>query len=122
MSYKTSMEAFQYFPMTNCAIKRDASTIASDDSFDRDFAKCGFTNDLIESPYKIEFDLIHQVSLHVCADICGILGDENGDSGTIRLVLSAVTIATSQIVPPRSIDYLIPRSTPPSPSASTLKK
>ena len=78
MSYKTSMEAFQYCPVRNCAIKRDTSTIASGESFNCKFAKCRFTDDLIEIPHKIEFDLVHQVSFHVCPNICGLLGDENG--------------------------------------------
>ena len=51
--YKTSMEVFQYCPMRNCAIKRDTSTIVFNESFDREFAKCGFTDDLIEIPHKI---------------------------------------------------------------------
>ena len=113
------METFQYCPLKNCAIERDASTIVSDASFDRDFAKCGFTNDLIEIPHKIEFDLTHQVSLHVCANICDIFGDVNGDSGTIRSNLSDATLATSQSVLPIPINYLVSIQTPSSTSAST---
>lgn len=51
--YRTIMEAFQYCPLENCTIDKDALTIASDDSFDCDFTKCGFTNDLIEISHKI---------------------------------------------------------------------
>ena len=53
VSYKTSMEAFQYCPVRNCAIERDNSTIASDKSFYREFVKCGFTDDLIEISSEI---------------------------------------------------------------------
>ena len=40
VSYRTNMEARQYCPLKNCAIEIDASTIASNDSFDCDFVKC----------------------------------------------------------------------------------
>ena len=92
------MEAFQYFPVECCSIEIDASTIASDDSFDYDFAKCGFTDNQIEIPHKIEFNLTNQFSLNVCVDFCGILGDANSDSGTIRSNLSDNTLATSQSI------------------------
>ena len=119
MAYRTSMEAFQYCPVKYCAVEIDASTIASDDSFDYDFAKCRFTGDLIEIPCEIEFDLTHQVSLHVCADICGILGYVNKDSGTVRSNLSTATLATSQLVLPIPINYLVQIQTPRSASVST---
>ena len=102
------MEAFQYCSLRNCVVERDLSTIASDDSFDRDFAKWGLTDDLIEVPPEIEFDLTNQVSLHVGTDIYGILGDVNGDSGTIRLNLSDATLATSKSVLPTPINYIVP--------------
>ena len=57
--YRTSTEVFQYYPLENCAIEIDASVIASDDSFDRDFSKCGFTDNQIEILHKIEFGLTH---------------------------------------------------------------
>ena len=38
VSYKASMEPYQYCPTCHCAIERDTSTIASDDSFDREFS------------------------------------------------------------------------------------
>ena len=121
VSYKISMEVFQYCPIKSCAIERDNSTIASDKSFGRDFVKCGFTDDVIEIPAEIEFNLVHQVSLHVCPDIVGLLGDENGDTGTIRLMCSDVTIATSKTAPPTPINYLTPRPTPLIPKTSTVE-
>ena len=58
--------------------------------------------------------------LHVGADICGILGDINGDSGTIRTDLSEATLATSKSVLPTPINYRIPIQTPiPPPSNDT---
>ena len=113
MLYKTRIEAFQYCSLKNCAIEKDNLAIVSDESFDREFAKCGFTDDVIEIPTEIEFDLKHQVSLHVCPDIVGLLGDENGDTGTIRSNCSDATIATSKTAPSTPIDYLIPRPKPP---------
>ena len=56
VSSKTSMESFQYCPVCCCAIERDTSIIASNDSFDCKFAKCGLTNDMIEIPTVIEYD------------------------------------------------------------------
>ena len=80
---KISMASFQLSLVKNWAIEIDNPTIASDKSFDREFAKCGFTDDVIEIPKGVVFNLVHQVTLHVCSDIVGLLGDENGDSGTI---------------------------------------
>ena len=108
------MEAFQYCPMKCCAVEVDASTIASDNSFDRDFSKCGFTDNQIEIPHKIKFDLTNQFSLNVCANICGIFNDVNGDSGTIRSNLSDAALAISQSVLQKNIDYLAPIQKPPS--------
>ena len=64
---------------------------------------------------------MHQVSIHVCPDICGLLGDDNGDTGTIRSNLSAAAIVTSKTAPPTPIDYLTPRPTPLSPKTNTLE-
>ena len=100
-------------------MKTDASTIASDNSFKCEFAKCGFTDDQIEISHKVEFDLPNQSSLDVCANIYSIIGDVNGDSGTIRSNLSAATIATSQSVLPKTINYLTPIPTLPSSPPST---
>ena len=113
VSYKASMEPFQYCPVKNCAIERETSTIASDESFDREFAKCGFTDDMIEILDEVEFDLRHQMTLHLYSDIVGHLGDENSDSGTIRLNCSNATIATSKTAASTPIDYLIPHPKPP---------
>lgn len=74
--------------------------IASDNIFDCDFAKCGLTNNLIEVPHEIEFNLIHQVFLNVDTNIYVILGDVNGDSDTIKSNLSGATLTTSQSVLP----------------------
>ena len=76
MSYKTNLEPFQYCPIRRCTIERDTSTIASDKSFDWEFSKCGLTNDMIEIPTVIEFDLAHQITLHICSDIVGLFGDK----------------------------------------------
>ena len=115
MSYKVSMEQepFQYCPVKNCAIEKDTSTIASDESFDREFAKCGFTNDLIEITDEVEFNLRHQMTLNFCPDIVGLLGDKNGDSGASRSNCLDATIATSKTAPSTPIDYLIQRPKPP---------
>ena len=113
MSYKASMEPFQYSPVKNCAIERDTSTILSDKSFDWEFAKCGFTDDMIEIPSEIEFNLRYQMTLHLCPNIVGLLGDENGDSNTIRSNCLDATIATSKTAPSTPIDYPIPHPKPP---------
>ena len=89
------MEAFQYCPLKNCAIEKDVSTIASDNSFDRGFAKYECIDNLIKVLHKIEFDLTLQVSVYVCTDICGILRDVNGDFGSIRSNLLDATLVTS---------------------------
>ena len=59
--------------------------------------------------------------MQVYPDIVGFLGDENRDSGDIRLGLSDATIATSQTIPPTPINYLDLSSIQPSSSASTLE-
>ena len=58
-------------------------------------------------PPEIEFDLTNQVSLHIGADTCGILGNIKGDSGTIRTDCSDATAATSHSHLPKPINYLI---------------
>ena len=60
-------------------------------------------------PEEVEFDLQHQITLHLCPDINGLLGDENGDSGTIRSNCLNATLATSKTASSDPIDYLIPR-------------
>ena len=84
VSYKASMKPYQWCPVHRCVIERDMSTIASDDSFDREFAKCGLSDNMINIPTVIEYDLVQQITLHICLNIVGLLGDKNGDSGTIR--------------------------------------
>mmetsp|Transcript_13319 Transcript_13319/g.13136 ORF Transcript_13319/g.13136 Transcript_13319/m.13136 type:complete len:304 (-) Transcript_13319:117-1028(-) len=122
VSYKASMEAFQYCPVRNCAIKRDTSTIALDElSLDREFSKCGFTEDVIEIPAEVEFNLKHQMTLHLYSDIVGFLGDENGDSGTIRSIYMDTTITTSKTAPSTPINYLILRPKPPIFQTSKVK-
>ena len=65
VAHKLSMASFQWIPVKNCAIEIDNSTIA-DEIFDREFAKNGFTDDVIEIPKEVVFNLVHQVTLHVC--------------------------------------------------------
>ena len=113
VSYKASMEPYQYCPIRCCAIERDTSTITSDDSFDREFAKCGLSVDMIDIPTVIEFDSVQQITLHICPNIVGLLENENGDSGTIRLGVSDATMVTSKTAPFATISYLEPLSTPP---------
>ena len=109
--------------MKNCVIERDNSTLASDEiSFDREYAKCGFSEDVIEIPEEIEFDLRHQMTLHICPDIFGLLGDKNGNSGTIRSNCTDATIATSKTAPSTPINYFVPRPKPPILQPSTVKK
>ena len=118
--YRLNMREFQYCPIRKCAIERSAatdssmtSTIATNDSttsIDQCFAKWGLHNDFEDVPPEIEFDLTYQVSLHIGADICGILGDIKGDSGTIRTDCSDATAATSKSILPKPINYLIKRN------------
>ena len=121
MSYKTSIEPFPYYPVRHCAIERYTSIIASNTSFDYEFAKCGRTDDLIAISHEIKFDLVHQVFMHVFPDIVGLLGDKNGDSGTIRTGLSDATVSSSKTVSPTPINYLKPSLTQPSPNVSTIE-
>ena len=53
------------------------------------------------------------MTLHLYPDIIGLLGNKNGDSGTIRLNCLDATIVTSKTAPLTPIDYLIPRPKPP---------
>ena len=85
MSYKASMELYQYCLVCCCAIERDTSTIVSDDSFDYEFARCGLSDDMIDILNVIEFDPVQQITLYICPNIVGLLGDKNGDLGTIKL-------------------------------------
>ena len=96
VSYKASMEPYQYCLTHCCAIERDTSTIASFDSFDYEFLKCKLSNDTIEIPEFVELDPVQQITLYICPNIVGLPCDENGDLGTIRLDCSDTTLATSK--------------------------
>ena len=122
MGYKVKMNGYQYCPRKNCAIEIDNSTIDSDNSVDREFAKCGFTEDVLVIPKEVEFDLRHKITLHLCPDINGLLSDENGDSSTIRSNCSDATLATFNTAPSDPINYLIPRLTTPIPTPTTVKE
>lgn len=108
--------------MKKYAIKKTAtpdisvtSSITTDDSaadIDQCFANCGLHQAFDEVLKEIEFGLIHQVSLHINADICGILNNINGDSGTIRTDCSNVTLASSKSLLPTPINYHIPIKIP----------
>ena len=114
------MRKFQYCPIRKYAIERSAatdssmtSTITTNDSatsINQCFTKWGLNNDFEDVPPEIEFDLTNQVSLHIGANICGILGDIKGDSGTIRTDCSDATSATSKSILPKPINYLIKRN------------
>ena len=58
-------------------------------------------------PQDVTFDISQQVTLHDGADIIGILGDRNGDSGTINTKCSNATLGSSEsnLKPP--INYLL---------------
>ena len=112
--YKLRMDCYQYCPIKNCAVEINNSSIESDASIDREFAKCGFTDDMLVMPNEIEFDLPHQFTLHLCPNINGVLGDENGDSATFKSNVSDATLATSKTAPSKPIHYLVPAPTLPS--------
>ena len=50
----------------------------------------------------------NQVTLHISADGCGILGDAGGDSGTVRIDCSTATQGTTKLQ--ATINYLLPPS------------
>ena len=50
VEYKLKMDCYQYCPIKNCAVEIDNSSIDSDESVDREFAKCGFTNNVLVIP------------------------------------------------------------------------
>ena len=124
VSYKTSMEPYQYCPMRGCAIEKVTPTITFDDSFDCEFSKCGLSDDMINIPDLIELDPVQQIMLHIYPDIVGLLGGENGDSGMIRSDCSAAIIATSKTAPFEIINYLEPPPIPPrvNPAPPTVLK
>ena len=102
------MDYYQYCPIKNYAVEIDNFSIDPDKSIDRDFAKCGFMGDMLVIPDEVELDLSHQFTLHLCPDINGVLGDENGDSTTFTSNLSDATLTTSKIAPSDPIQYLVP--------------
>ena len=93
--------------------KETRQQLPPDDSFDREFSKCGLSDDMINIFDVIELGLVQQITLHIYLDIVRLLGDENGDSGTIRLDCSDATIATSKPAPFEIIHYLEPPPIPP---------
>ena len=113
VEYKFKMDYYQYCPIKCCAIEIDNSSIDSDDSVDREFARCGFTTDVLVLPDEVQLDLPHQFTLHLSPNINDILGDENGDSATFKSNLSAATLATSKTAPSDPIQYLVPCPKPP---------
>ena len=94
--YKLKMDQYQYCPVTCCAIEIDTSSIESSDSLDEEFIRCGFTDDVIEVQDIVHLDLSHHLTLHLCPNINGILGDNNGDAATFNSGTSTATIATSK--------------------------
>ena len=119
--YKMRMEQFQYCPDTKLVVEIDTSTIDSTETTDLDFRRMGFTDDVLKIPDEIVIDPRHQITLHVCPDVNGLLGDENGDSGTITSHCSEATMGTFRTAPSEPINYLIPPTitTPPALTAPT---
>ena len=115
------MDGFQYCPAKKRVVELDNSTIDLTKTTDLDFRRMGFSEDLLKIPDDILFDPRHQITLHVCPDVNGLLGDKNGDSGTITSHCSDATLGTFRTAPSEPINYLIPLTitTPPSPTAPT---
>ena len=111
-SYKLKMDEYQYCPHTCRAIEIDSSSIESSESLQEDFTRCGFADDVIEIRDDVHLDLAHQLTIHICCNIQGLLGDDNGDAATFNSGTSAATIATSKTAPPDPILYKI--KAPPS--------
>ena len=119
--YKMRMDGFQYCPVKKRVVELDNSTIDSTKTTYLDFRRMGFSEDLLKIPDDISFNPRHQITLHVCPDVNDLLGDENGDSGTITSHCSEATLGTFRTAPSEPINYLIPPTitTPPSPPAPT---
>ena len=115
------MDEFQYCPDKKYVVEIDTSTIDSTETTDLDFRRMGFTEDVLKIPDDMLIDPRHQITLHVCPDVNGLLGDKNGDSGTITSHCSDATLGTFRTAPSEPINYLIPSTitTPPSPPAPT---
>ena len=108
--YKMKMDAFQFCHIKQCAVELDSLTIDSTKSTDLDFTKIEFSEDLLILPNEILFNPKNQFTLHVCLDVNGLHGNENGDSGTIRSNWSDATLGTFKTAPSEPLNYLIPRS------------
>ena len=108
--YKMRMDEFQYCPDKKRVLEIDTSTIDSTETTDLDFRRMGFTEDVLKIPDDISIDPRHQITLHVCPDVNGLLGDKNGDSGTITSHCSDATLGTFRTAPSEPINYLIPRT------------
>ena len=102
-------------------VEIDTSTIDPTETTDLDFKRIGFTEVVLKIPVDILIDPRHQITLHVCPDVTGLLGDENGDSGTITSHCSEATLGTFRTAPSEPINYLIPPTitTPPALTAPT---
>ena len=111
-SYKLKMDEYQYCPHTCRAIEIDSETIGTSESLEEDFNRCGFADDVIEIRDDVHLDLAHQLTIHICCNIQGLLGDDNGDAATFNSGTSAATIATSKTAPADPILYKI--KAPPS--------
>ena len=101
-------------------VELDTSTIDSTETTDLDFRKMGFSEDVLDIPDDILIDPRQQITLHICPDVTGLLGEKNGDSGTITSHCSDATLGTFRTAPSEPINYLIPRtitthSLPPTP-------
>ena len=114
--YKESMAAFTYCPTKQCVVEVTAleylscgSSIATNDSdycLNDMVSKWGLEYHLdLEDNQEYSFDLTNQVTLHIGADGCGILGDAGDDSGTVRTDCSAATQGTTKLK--ATINYLL---------------
>ena len=111
------MSSFVYCNTKQCAVEITAnkspstgSSIASDDSANLNsmLSRFGLEQHVeIEDSWDVSFDLSQQVSLHIGADCSGILGDAEGDSGTVRTDCSAATLATTKAYLEPPINYLL---------------
>ena len=96
---KLKVDCYQYYSIKSCAVEIDNSSIDLDERVDKEFAKCGFTNDMLVISDKIELHLPHQFTFHLYTNINGVLGDDNEDSATFKSNMSDATLATSKTAP-----------------------
>ena len=59
VEYKFKMDQYQYCPLKCCVVEIDNSSIESNDSVDKEFARCGFTDNVLAIPDKVHLDLQH---------------------------------------------------------------